>query len=284
MKLSPFRPTGTALRLAGVALALALGLAAPALAAGPDFSWNGDLAAGKTIYIYGISGHVTATRSRSRQATVTAVKTGKASNFDRVKIEASPSGDGITVCALYPQKNGGQATCEPGHYHSNGDMDDIKVQVDFTIQVPDGVKLEANNVNGSIDALDLASDLEVRTVNGSIHATSSGLVEAQTVNGSITAAMGRSSWNRMVRFETVNGSVRLTVPKDLNAELHAESVNGSISSDFPVTVSGAFWRRGGSVEGTVGKGGGQLHLATVNGSIVLSREGGADSDSKGKKI
>jgi DUF4097 and DUF4098 domain-containing protein YvlB len=96
--------------------------------------------------------------------------------------------------------------------------------------------------------------------------------------------MGRSSWDRHVNFETVNGSVRLTVPHDMNAELHAESVNGSISSDFPVTMEGSFWKRGGSIDGTIGKGGGQLRLATVNGSIVITREGGAASGSNGKKI
>src|SRR5437879_884757 len=145
---------GTALR-AGAALALALCLASPALAVGPDFSWNADLAAGKTIYVYGINGHVTATRSHSRQASVTAVKLGRESNFDRVRVEATPSAEGITVCALYPLKHGGQMTCQPGKYHSNGEVDDVKVQVDFTIQVPDGVKLQVGNVNGRIDALDL---------------------------------------------------------------------------------------------------------------------------------
>lgn len=281
MKLFSVRHAGSALALA---LCLASAMGSPALAAGPDFSWNGELAAGKTIYIFDINGHVTATRSHSRQASVTAVKLGRESNFDRVRVEATPSADGITVCALFPLKHGGQATCQPGKYNSSGEMEDVKVQVDFTIQVPDGVKLEVATVNGGIDALDLASDLEVKTVNGSIHATSSGLVEATTVNGSITAAMGKGSWDRYVNFETVNGSVRLTVPHDLNAELHAESVNGSISSDFPVTMEGAFWRRGGSIDGTIGKGGGQLRLSTVNGSIVITRQGGPDKASSGKKI
>jgi hypothetical protein len=285
MKLVSLRHAGPVARV-GPALALALCLASPALvspvlAAGPDFSWNADLAAGKTIYVYGIDGHITATRSHSRQASVTAVKLGRESNFDRVRVEATPSAEGVTVCALYPLKHGGETTCQPGKYHSNGEVDDVKVQVDFTIQVPDGVNLQVGNVNGGIDAVDLASDLEVRTVNGSIHATSSGLVDAETVNGSITAAMGKGSWDRLVRFETVNGSVRLQLPHEVNADLTASSVNGSISSDFPVYVEGKFMGRTGKIGGTLGKGGGDLRIQTVNGSIVISREGGSGT---GKKI
>jgi hypothetical protein len=269
---------------AGFALALALCFAAPALAAGPDFSWNSDLAAGKTIYIFGINGHVTATRTASRKASVTAVKLGKESNFDRVKIEATPSAGGITVCALYPLKHGGQMTCEAGKVNSSGEMEDTKVQVDFTIEVPDGVKLEASNVNGAIDALDLGSDIEAKTVNGSIHATSTGLVEAETVNGSITAAMGKGMWDRPLRFETVNGSVRVALPNEVNANLSASSVNGSISSDFPVTVEGKFLGHSSKIGGTIGKGGGDLRIETVNGSILISRAGGADASSKGKRL
>jgi DUF4097 and DUF4098 domain-containing protein YvlB len=221
---------------------------------------------------------VTATRSTSRKAVVTAVRSGKESNFERVKIEATPSADGITICALYPLKHGGQMTCESGKVNSGGgEIEDVKVQVDFTIEVPDGVKLQANNVNGSIDALDLGGDIEAKTVNGSIHATSKGLVEAETVNGSITAAMGKGTWDRPIRFETVNGSVKLQLPHEVNADLSASSVNGSISSDFPVYVEGKFLGHSGKIGGTIGKGGSDLRIGTVNGSITISREGGPDS-------
>src|SRR5262245_40167150 len=190
MKRSSIRSGGSALGLGlghGFALALALclaspALASPALAAGPDFSWNGDLAPGKSIHIYDINGHVTATRASSRQATVTAVKRGHESNFDRVRVEMVPTSDGISVCALFPLKHGKEMTCQNGHLHSDGETEDVKVQVDFTIQVPDGVKLEVSNVNGGIDAMDLASPLELKTVNGGINASSSDLVEAETVN------------------------------------------------------------------------------------------------------
>ena len=282
MKRFIFRTGGPAL---ASSLALALALASPALAAGPDFSWNADLAPGKTIHIFDINGHVTATRSPSRRASVTAVKLGRDSDFDRVRIEATPSSNGITVCALFPLKHGREMTCEDGKMHSDGETEDVKVHVEFTVEVPEGVTLDVTDVNGGIDAKDLASDLELQTVNGTINATSSGLVTAGTVNGSINAAMGKGTWERALRFKTVNGSIRLQLPHEVNADLTAASVNGSISSDFPVYVEGKFLGHSGRIGGTIGKGGGDLRIETVNGSIIISRVGGADSGSgKGKKI
>ena len=272
----------TKLSLAALVLALAT---SPALAAGPDFSWSDALSAGKTIWINGLNGHIAAARASGRTASVTAVKSGKSSQLDRVHIVATPSANGITICAIYPRKHGGETECVPEHGVHGDDIDDVDVDVDFTVQVPEGVKLEARTVNGGIDATDLASDAEAATVNGTIHLSTSGIAEAHTVNGSITASMGRGTWDHALRFETVNGSVRLTLPHEVNAELHANSLNGSISSDFPVTLNGEFWHKGGSVGGTIGKGGSPLRLSTVNGSIVIARVGGADgSDSKKTRL
>jgi len=46
-------------------------------------------------------------------------------------------------------------------------------------------------------------------------------------------------------------------------------VNGSISSDFPLTVSGKLSPR--HIRATIGSGGRELRLHTVNGSIELRK-------------
>jgi len=275
MKLSPLR--------LWLAVLLVSGLASPALAAGPDFSWSEAMASGKTIKIYGVSGEIEATRAPGRQASVTAIKTSKSNQTDRVRIEATPSADGITICAIYPEKHGRESTCDEHGMHGD-DMEDTDVEVAFTVQVPEGVQLDARQVNGTVQATDLASDVDASTVNGSVHLSTTGLAQARTVNGSINVSMGKGTWEHPLRMKTVNGSVRLSLPHEVNAKLSASSVNGSISSDFPVTVEGAFWSRGGKLGGTIGKGGGELTIETVNGSIVISRAGGGDgaSDKKTK--
>jgi DUF4097 and DUF4098 domain-containing protein YvlB len=72
-----------------------------------------------------------------------------------------------------------------------------------------------------------------------------------------------------VEFETVNGSITLDLPEGSNVDLHASTVNGSIDSALPITVSGRFSRR--SLQGRIGEGGTRLDVSTVNGSIRLRR-------------
>ena len=60
------------------------------------------------------------------------------------------------------------------------------------------------------------------------------------------------------------------VPAALSTAVRASTVNGDISSDFPMTVSGRITRR--KIEGTIGGGGRVLALDSVNGSITLKRD------------
>jgi len=46
-------------------------------------------------------------------------------------------------------------------------------------------------------------------------------------------------------------------------------VNGDISTDFPITVTGKFGKR--KLNGTVGSGGRLLEMNTVNGGIELKK-------------
>ena len=56
----------------------------------------------------------------------------------------------------------------------------------------------------------------------------------------------------------------------LNANIEMRTVNGSITSeDFPITVQGRIDRR--RLEGKIGKGGPELSVSTVNGSIRLRK-------------
>ena len=46
-------------------------------------------------------------------------------------------------------------------------------------------------------------------------------------------------------------------------------MNGDITTDFPLTVQGRFSKR--RISGTIGSGGRQLELETVNGGIELKK-------------
>lgn len=250
------------IRFVSVVTVLAL-IASPAEA--QDFKWHGAIAKGKTLEIRGVSGDIRASRASGSEAEVTAVKSARKSDPDDVEIKVVEHEDGVTICAVYPSRRGRSNTCEPGHSNQNTDNNDVEVR--FTVKVPAGVEFEGLTVNGDVIADNLPASAEVSTVNGDIEVTAAGSVEATTVNGSIEATMGSASWTGDLEFSTVNGGIRVTLPAGLNADVKASTVNGSVDSDFEITMQGKMRR--GSLQGRIGKGGSELELTTVNGSIEL---------------
>ena len=248
---------------------LAAAAAAATLAAQQDFQWNGQLTTGQTLEIKNVNGDIHAGPSSTTGAAVTAVKTSRRGNPAEVRIEVVPHAGGVTICAVYPDVPGQEPNrCEPGaNSHSHTKNNDTSVR--FDVQVPVGVALLARTVNGGIDGEGLNGDAEGNTVNGSVRLSTTGTVTGATVNGELALTMGRTDWRDGAKFSTVNGGITLRLPGFVNANLRATTLNGSIESDFPITITGRADRR--HVEGTIGGGGQPLTLSTVNGSVKLLR-------------
>ncbi len=234
-----------------------------------EFRWNGRVNAGQSIEVRGINGNIRADPSTGDQVEVIANKQARRSNPDDVQIKVVEHEGGVTICAVYPSSDSKQVNdCRPGKDWSSH-VSNNDVQVDFTVRVPQGVSFSGRTVNGEIETGMMGSDVEAFTVNGSIKIAASGHAEAMTVNGSINASMGKADWTDSVQFKTVNGEIVLNLPSDTSTDIHAETLNGDISTDFPLTVQGRISRR--KLNGTIGSGGRELNLATVNGSIQLRR-------------
>lgn len=260
------RLTWTCCAIAG----LTLWLSASSAAAQTPFQWRGQLASGQTIEIKGINGDVRATASSSPEVEVTAIRSARRSNPEDVRIEVVTHGGGITICAVYPTPAGDEPNrCEPGSGGRSNTRDNDTV-VQFDVRVPSGVGFVGRTVNGGVSGESLKGDAEAHTVNGSVRLTTTGRALASTVNGSVTATMGRTDWPNTASFTTVNGGITLTLPSALNADLRAEMLSGSLTSDFPVSVTSST-ERPRRLRGTIGNGGRELNLTTVNGSIRLLR-------------
>jgi hypothetical protein len=234
-----------------------------------DFRWQGRIAQGRAIEIKGVSGEVRAEATSGDQVEVVAHKTARRSDPAGVRLQVVEHAGGITICAVYPNTESGKPNeCKPGggghmSVHNND------VSVNFTVRVPQGVRFIGRNVNGGVEARSIGGDVEAYTVNGGVNISAAGNAQAKTVNGSINASVGDANWTSKLEFETVNGSITLDLPAQTSTELEAETVNGDISTDFPLTVQGRFGRR--HVSGTIGSGGRELQLATVNGDIRVRR-------------
>ena len=220
---------------------------------------------GQWIEVKGINGALIALPATGDIVQVTALRSGFRSDPNEVEIVVVEHADGVTICAMYPSRGSEPNECAPGDGGRNRTRNN-DVKVEFDVYVPAGVRFAGRMVNGSIRAEDLTADVRVRTVNGSVRLSTSQGASAETVNGSIRAAFGETAWEGEAVFETVNGSIRLEVPEQVNADLEIRTTNGRITTDLPITTTRATRRR---VEGTLGEGGSDLRLKTVNGSITL---------------
>jgi hypothetical protein len=234
-----------------------------------DFRWRGRLAAGRVIEIKGVNGRVDAGPSTSGEVEVTAEKSARRGDAGSVRVEVVEHAEGVTICAVYPSKDSAKPNvCAPG---GGGRMNvqNNDTQVEFKVRVPAGVRFTGRTVNGDVTAEGLGADVEATTVNGSIKVSTTGVARAKTVNGSINASMGNVEWTDELAIHTVNGGIELSFPASLSTTVEAETVNGDIQTDFPMTVTGRFSRR--HLTGTIGGGGRELNLKTVNGSVQIRR-------------
>jgi hypothetical protein len=215
-----------------------------------NFHWQGQVAQGSAIEIKGVNGNVRAEAASGDQVEVVATKSARRSDPSSVRVQVVEHGGGVTICAVYPSIDARrQNTCEPGKA-GNMNVNNNDVQVDFVVRVPRGVRFQGHTVNGEVEARSLGADVEVSTVNGSIHVSTTGYAQASTVNGEIVASMGRANWTEGLEFETVNGGITLSLPATTSTELEAETLNGDITTDFQITVQGRFSKR--HLSGTIG--------------------------------
>ena len=227
-----------------------------------EFDWQGRLDAGDVLEIKGVNGAIRAVAASGRSARVEAEKTARRSDPSEVRIEVVEHSGGVTICAVYPNRERANR-CEPGEGGRNS-VRNNDVSVEFEVEVPAGVRFVARTVNGDVEAEGLESHTEVWTVNGDVEVETTEGASATTVNGSIDALLG-SGWTEDLSLQTVNGSIEVDVPDEAGAEVDASWVNGSLEVDSPLTLQGRMSRR--SAHGTLGAGGPELELKTVNGSI-----------------
>jgi hypothetical protein len=212
------------------------------------------LAASGEFDLGNTNGSVRITTWDEARVRIEAVKrAGSERALEELKVEITGEGDRLSVRTRHPR---------PRWMGGAG-------RVDYRVSVPRGARVRVANVNGRIEVRGVAGALEAQTVNGSVDVTDSGgAVEASAVNGSVEVEMARVDPASRSALSTTNGSVRLTLPRDVGADVTAHTVNGSVSCDFDLADSHKSRRR---LEGRIGAGGARFELGTVNGSARVDR-------------
>ena len=232
------------------------------------FDWQGVVPKGQSLFLRDMNGDITVTAAAGPQAEVHAVKTWQSGDPTQVQVLAVPGDSGATVCALWRGRTGDCGA--NGHYNMHGINGKSGVQVNLTVKLPKGVRLDVVGTNGSINVTGAAAAMHLITVNGGIDAaTSTGGINAVTVNGNVHATTRALPPGSEVKVVTVNGSVTVELPIKLDADINAKAISGGVTSEFPVAVSSGVL--GKHIEGRVGAGGVPVSVTTVNGSIELKK-------------
>jgi hypothetical protein len=219
---------------------------------GQPMHWSGHVGAGQAMEVRTIAGTIHVTAATGDVGEIEAkVHDGDPDTAPAVRFTEDEHG---VVARVEPREHG----CE--HDHHDG-------TVDFEVRVPAGAHLVARSVHGGIDVEGVSGPVDLHTVDGGIAIRAATSARARTVNGSVTASFRTPDLDADSELETVNGPVQVTLPAAANADLSASTLNGEIHVGFP--LSGSSDRR--STHGSIGHGGRELRLRTVNGTIEVSR-------------
>lgn len=234
-------------------LSLLLGTVAalPGFAISKEFNQTYSLQSGGSFELQNVNGTIEVEGWDRDTIEIHAVKTAKhkESDLELVSIDVEAKPNAISVATRYPQNEG------------------VEVAVEYKIRVPHCAHVEhLGTVNGTvrISGVDAVEDL--RTVNGNIEVyDGGGSVHAHTTNGNVRLELLHIEDKGGAMAETTNGSVLLAVPSDMQADLEARCLNGSFSSELPLSRESTLKPR--EMHGQLGHGGVPIRLHTINGGI-----------------
>jgi hypothetical protein len=259
-----------------------------ALSQGPDFSWSGELGAGKRLTVKNISGDIRIEPASGNSVSVTGVKkAGRHGDPKDVEIRQVKTGDGITVCVVYPGSRNDDEGCD-GRGGNRGDRNDTRV--DFTVRLPSGAALSAMTVSGDVEGRGIRGAVEARTVSGdvSLSDVDGQVVDAQTVSGDVSledvgatevtghTVSGDVEFSGEIRprgdydFKSLSGDVVMRIPRDAGAEVTGSTFSGDFRTSFALTTRATSRYTGSQrLNGTIGNGSARIRVESFSGSVEI---------------
>jgi hypothetical protein len=235
---------------------------------GAPWTYRAKVAPQQWVWIRDTRGSITVEPGTGDSLAVTAVKTYASGDTASVQLVTAPYEGGIAICVVAVGRDDHCGPDERG-YELHGPRHN-DVGVDFTVRLPRRARFGAATILGDVHVMGAHAPLVLHTVSGDVDAvTTSGPVTVRSVNGGVHVRITGFGDTGAVSIVSVNGSATVELPPQLDADVAARTVNGSIMTDYPLSVSGKF--TGHEVKGQVGKGGRAVNITTVNGSIKLTK-------------
>jgi hypothetical protein len=155
-----------------------------------------------------------------------------------------------------------------------GDGTGDLASVEYRIMVPRNANLQKVRLtNGGLSLSGLAGAVRAQSINGGIRAERlEGQVDLSTVNGRLDADFERVTGSGTISLSSVNGPIRLSIPRVAAASLAARNLSGGIDSDVGHPCRTA---DGNHLRTVMNRGGVHIQLRNVNGGISIrsSRDG-----------
>jgi hypothetical protein len=200
------------------------------------------------------------------------------------KLEFEQKSDSIIVYIAEPYDT--RPHSDRQRYNNDRHIE-YRCQLQFTVKVPYDMSLDIRTVNnGSLTIQNVNGSLKAHNVNGGIAIKNAkGATEARTINGGVTVnylsiPMDSSS------YYTLNGTLEVTYPAALSANIQFKSMNGAFYTDFenteplPLFVvknvenagKGTMYRLDVARRIKFGNGGTVLKFETMNGNIYVKKQ------------
>jgi DUF4097 and DUF4098 domain-containing protein YvlB len=219
------------------------------------------LATGGSVALENVNGDVSIEVWERSEVRVYAVKSASSPELlDELQVKVDAGNDRVQVDTRYPSTRGSD--------HQGPSF----MKVEYTLTVPRTATLdEIELVNGNLTVVGVEGGIDAATVNGNMMVRDcAGSADLSTVNGGIEAHIDRLVFGDRLDLESVNGQLDLYLASSVGADLKADSVNGRLKNDFGIDVRKGKYV-GSDFQGSVGGGGANVALETVNGSINVHR-------------
>lgn len=223
------------------------------------------LSHGGAVSVENVNGDVTIEVWDRKEVRVYALKSASSQELlDGLKVEIHASPSAVRIETDYPSS---RSSRDEGHDHSKRGN---HLQVEYTLTVPRSAVVDnVDLVNGNLLVVGVEGGVEAEAVNGNIVVRDgAGAASLSTVNGGIELYVNHLGSSEQVELETVNGSIDLYLSASVGADISAETVNGRLTNDLGLAVKKGKYV-GASFDGSIGGGGSQVDLETVNGSISV---------------
>jgi hypothetical protein len=160
---------------------------------------------------------------------------------------------------------------------------------ELAIQVPVDTSVKLNTVNGRVISVEgISGEIDAQSTNGGISITNvSGAVVAHALNGKVVVVLNEVTSGKAMSFSSFNGTVDVTLPASVKANLKMKSDTGDIFTDFEIQLkpsSGQTIASGASGQGkyrlrfdralygTINGGGPEFSFTTFNGTIYIRQK------------